>query len=234
MLNHLKKFTVAASLVAFGLGVLPAQVAAQPAASTAYGPTGYATVPLYAGLLGSYSKGLTSGTIAAGQSANAPIFSFRYGPGGTSLAVIRSIVLAASSLGTGFTAGTATCGVVAARAFTASDTGGTAGTITGNNAKMRTSFATTGVTNIQVANTAALTAGTRTLDSDPLASTDVAIGTGTNTQFINPGTALYLPTSTEYPLTLANNEGFEVQCTVPATGTWNVTVSVSWDEYTAY
>jgi hypothetical protein len=38
----------------------------------------------------------------------------------------------------------------------------------------------------------------------------------------------------EQPLQLANNEGFVVQATVPATGTWTFSVQVCRDEVSAY
>ena len=122
----------------------------------------------------------------------------------------------------------------AARAFTASDTGGTAGTLTGNNAKLRTSLATTGVSQIMIANTGTMTAGTRTLDTDPMAAIVIPLTTTAdtggvlNSSLYNPGQA------GDYPLELATNEGFVVQLTVPATGTEVITVTVDWEEYSAF
>lgn len=220
------------SLAMIAALALPAPLAAQPAASTAYGPTGVATIPLYPGLLGSYSKSLTSGTMAAGLAANSPVFSFTYG--GTRLAVVRAVTISATDITTGFAATNATFNIFAARSFTAADTGGTAGTLTGNNGKMRTSFATTGVTNIMIATTGTLTAGTRTLDTDPLAALTGGPTATAGTPMITAGTAIYLPTPNEYPLVLAANEGFVIQATVPATGTWVLSVTVTWDEYTQF
>lgn len=208
----------------------------QPAAAQqvpgAYGPNGIATVPLYAGLLGSYSKSLTSGTMAAALAANSPVFSFRYG--GSNVGVVRSVVVSATDITTGFAATNATFQMFAARAFTASDTGGSAATLTGNNGKMRTSFATTAVSDIRISSTATLTAGTRTLDTDPLAALTGGPTATAGNPMISAGTAIYLPTPNEYPLVLATNEGFVIQATVPATGTWVLTVTVTWDEYASF
>jgi hypothetical protein len=38
----------------------------------------------------------------------------------------------------------------------------------------------------------------------------------------------------DYPLALANNEGFIIAATVPATGTWNLSVATDWEEFTQY
>jgi hypothetical protein len=121
----------------------------------------------------------------------------------------------------------------AARAFTASDTGGTAATLTGNNGKLRTSFATTGVGQIMIANTGANTAGTRTLDSTPLAgaTVGVVVAAGSN---ISGQFDIFTSGTANYPAVFATNEGFVIQATVPATGTWILSVTVEWDEFAAY
>jgi hypothetical protein len=38
----------------------------------------------------------------------------------------------------------------------------------------------------------------------------------------------------EHPVLLAQNEGFVVRATVPATGTWQFGITVAWAEVTAY
>ena len=186
------------------------------------------------GLAGSYYKSLASGTMAAGLAANAPVFSFRYG--GTGYAIIKNVTVSVANGGTAFTAGTANLSMYAARAFTASDSGGTAGTLTGNNGKLRTSFGTTNVADFRIASTAALTAGTRTLDTDPIANFVAGIpATTANYQIVNPVTSYQARDQAgDYPFTLANNEGFVIQANVPATGTWSFTVTVIWDEFATY
>ena len=204
-----------------------------PVPSTyAYG-NGQPIAPLYGGLLGSYAKELASGTMAAGLASGSPIYSLRYT--GTGVAVVKRVAISAGDAGTGFASGVANFAVYAARAFTAADSGGTAGTLTGNNGKLRTSFATTGVGDIRVASTATLTAGTRTLDTDPLGGFEVGVPTTANANLAAPGTSLLDPKNAgDYPLVLATNEGFVIQAIVPATGTWSFAVYVEWDEYAAY
>src|SRR6266404_3448761 len=109
-------------------------------------------------LLGSYCMGANSGTMAAGLAGGSPVFSFRYGA--ANLAIIRKVTTEADDITTAFVAGAAKFDMIAARSFTASDTGGTAGTLTGNNGKLRTSYATTGISDFRIASTATLTAGT--------------------------------------------------------------------------
>src|SRR6266403_2036985 len=114
------------------------------------------SLPLTVGpaLLGSYCMGANSGTMAAGLAGGAPVFSFRYGA--ANLAIIRKVTAEADDITTAFVAGAAKFDLIAARSFTASDTGGTAGTLTTNNGKLRTSFATTGVSDFRIASTATL------------------------------------------------------------------------------
>lgn len=235
-----KSFIAASLLLSAAIGILhngaaAAQAANPPPTTYAYGQAGQAIAPLYGGLLGSYAKTLTSGTIGAGASAASPIYSMRYtGPG---VAVVKRVTVAATSL-TAFAAGVGNIQLFAARAFTASDSGGTAGTLTGNNGKLRTSFATTAMGDIRVSSTAALTPGTRTLDTDPLGGFEFGIAGATptaDTTFVPPGTLLINPKNAgDYPLVLATNEGFVIQATVPITGTWTASVFVEWDEYANY
>src|SRR5215510_7785934 len=97
--------------------------------------------PTDPGALGAYSLAIDNGTTAmtAGLAANSPIFSWRWG-NASNLAILRSIRMSAYVSSTGFTAGRFSFDALWARSFTASDTGGTAVTLTGNNMKKRTSF----------------------------------------------------------------------------------------------
>lgn len=60
-------------------------------------------------------------------------------------------------------------GLFFARSFTASNSGGTAFSIAGNNTKVRTSLVAPNAMDARIATTATLTAGTRTLDTKALA-----------------------------------------------------------------
>lgn len=181
-------------------------------------------------VLGSFSLVGRSGTIAAGAAADAPIFSLRWGDA-AKLALIHRVRASMSSLGTGFTAGVGRFGLVVARGFTASDAGQTDLTpIAASPAKRRAGFKDSVVTSVRVANTAALTPGVRTLDTLDLGTLLFPVTTATN--FVHLPTADLLSSSYDgvWPLVLAQNEGFVVRATVPATGTWQVLVQVDWSE----
>lgn len=190
--------------------------------------------PLDYGALGIYRKSLLSGTMAAGLAAGANVYSFRWADA-TRLCIVQKVVI--DGLGgsaTAFAAGFGNLRMFQARSFTASDSSGTAGTLTGNNSKLRTSMGTTLLTDVRISATAALTAGTRTLDTDPVAQFSFTVGTAVSVQYVN-NLALYgEDVGPEMPLVLAQNEGFVIQATVPATGTWQFGVSTRWAEVTAY
>jgi len=186
------------------------------------------------GSLGIYRLGANNGAsaMAAGLAAASPIYAWR--SGASNVYIVKRVLFMMFSGTTGFTAGNAIFNLFAARSFTASDTGGTGVTPTGNSNKLRTSMATTGIADARISATATLTAGTRTLDAQPLASIVTAISTATFTQFVNPNTVLLDQRVGEYPLVCAANEGFEIQATVPATGVWFFAVTVDWEELASY
>jgi hypothetical protein len=191
-------------------------------------------MPLDAGALGIYRKSLISGTMAAGLAAGSEIFQFRW-TDATRLCAIRRVSLdGLAGSATAFTAGFGKVDMVPARAFTVDGTGGTSGTLTGNNAKLRTSMGTSLAAAIRIASTAALTAGTKTLDTDPIAQYTFTVGVVVSAQYATQTVLLGEDVGPEHPLILATNEGFVLRATLPATGTWQFGVTVSWAELTAY
>src|SRR5262245_38552579 len=157
------------------------------------------------GSLGSYSAGSNNGTTAftGGAQTDIEIYQFRWTS--ANVGMIRSV---RSSLGASvaFAAGQIKLDLFVARSFTAAGTGGGTLTITGNNMKKRTSFGTTVMGEIRTATTAALGAGTKTLDSTPISSfvtASTAIGNPFGTSTID---LWRRDTSDEYPITLAQNE----------------------------
>lgn len=191
--------------------------------------------------LGYYALAMDSGTtqMTAGLAANSPIYSFRWG--NSNLCLLRSIRFHLWTAATAFAAGRLSVDAFFARSFTASDSVGTAATLTGNNCKKRTSFGTTLVTDIRIANTVTLTVGTRTLDALPfgriahngLGATGSA--NGVNAVIFPGNTVLWQrDSSDEYPMVFAQNEGFVIQTTVPATGVWFFGVSTEWMEIASF
>lgn len=191
--------------------------------------------PMDAGAFGHYRLSTTVALVVT-QAANGTLFSFRWADA-TRLCAIQFIRL--SCLQT--TAATATImpsfEVFAARSFTASDSVGTALTLTGNSFKRRTSFGSTLVADIRKSAVAAgLTAGTRTLDSEPI------LQMPTNQTITTPNATVYqqsvdLTNGVDHPLVLAQNEGFIVRgpsVVFAAAGTANLVVDVEWVELGSY
>ena len=191
-------------------------------------------MPLDYGALGIYRKSLLSGTMAAGLAANSEVFQFRW-TDATRLCAVRRIVLDGfAGSATAFAAGFAKIDIVPARAWSADGAGGTSATLTGNNAKLRTSMGTPLLGAARIASTAALTVGTKTLDTDPIGQISFGIGTAVSVNYLGHVPLFGEDIGPEHPLVLAQNEGFAMRATVPATGTWQFGVTVSWAELTAY
>lgn len=187
------------------------------------------------GVLGSYRIAQTSGTISAGLTAASLVYGFRFAPGaGGILALVKHVRISIGDL-VGFAAGFVAFNLFPARPYTVLDgTGGTAATVTGNNGKLRTSFATTAGATMAISTTAAISGGTSTLDTMPIATVSGSvIATAGQPPIIN-GFDLWGPLPGEMPMILANNEGFNVKATVPATGTWQLGVEVQWDEVASF
>jgi hypothetical protein len=182
---------------------------------------------------GSYRYVARTGTIGAGAAAASEIMEFRFSPADTNMrAVLRRLWITATSLGTGFTAGQVIVEAKFARAFTVAGTGGGAITLTTNMAKMRTVYGTS-LAEGRIATTAAMTAGTQTLDTRGFASVESHATNAAYVTFLgNNGIPVDLfrvePGSQE--ITFAPDEGFVVLATVPATGTWEAAVGLEWDE----
>lgn len=192
------------------------------------------------GLPGSYeswnfSIAATTGVIAPGLPASSEIFQFRWAPGtGQNRCRILCVQLSAAVDATGFgaSAASAVFDMTVARGWTAAGTGGTVVTPTGNSNKLRTTqnpslFSLGG--EVRVATTAALTAGTKTLDAQPVGNIVGGAGAaGTTMVYPIP---LYVDWAAYgIPLVLANQEGFVVRATVPATGAFKAGIWVSYVE----
>lgn len=189
------------------------------------------------GSLGVYSYGQVSGTMAAGIAGNSEILQFRWADL-TRFCLIFGVNL--EGLGgsaTAFTAGFGNVGLLIARGWSANGSGGTAATLTGNNQKLRTSMGSSLVTDLRIATTAALGAGTKTLDTQPIGIQAFSVGTVANVQYLSKVPLFGAQSGSilnPYPIVLATNEGVSMRVTVPATGTWQFGASVNWAEVAAY
>jgi hypothetical protein len=199
--------------------------------------------PLETASRGHYRVSVATGVIGAALAANAQLFQFKW-TDATRLAVVLKVRAFFLPL-TAFTAATLTdfssLDAVMTRSFAAGG-GGTTLTLSGNNAKLRTSFATSLAT-INVATTAALTLAT-TLDSQPFAQSlrkgnRVNPAAATEEVITDPGATLdFTPRidSGEYPLVLAANEGFVIRNRTvwPPAGTGTYIFECGWAEVTSY
>jgi len=190
--------------------------------------------PIEYGSFGHYRVAQTVGLVAT-QTANGTLFSFRWGDA-TRLAAITYMRLQLMQTA----AATATIWpryqIFVARSFTASDSSGTAITLTGNNMKKRTNMGTTLVTDMRFSAAAAgLTVGTRTLDANPIMEMP------TNSTITTPNAVLYSAVldmeAGDMPIILAQNEGFIVRgptTAFGAAGTADLVVDVAWAEVSSY
>lgn len=202
-------------------------------------PGHVASGPLPAGAGGGYRLSGQSGTMAAALAANSEIFQFRYVTAASRVALIHGISISAGANLAATAAALAALRATIARAWTAAGSSGTRFVLTGNNQKLRTTHATSEVSDAGIATTAALTAGTKTLDSQDIGSVAFGIGTGA----ITTSVPLVLVPKTNlmgdflgglaFPIVLANQEGFVIRSganAFPATLTWSFAVDVAWSE----
>jgi len=196
--------------------------------------------PAEHGALGHYSWGALSGIIPAALTANSEILQFQW-TDATRFCVIRKVRVSACVTTTFFAAGVPVqLDLVKATGWSAVGTGGTRPAVAAL-LKKRTNMGNSllAANNIGVITTAALGAGTKTLEGTPMQAI-VAPGPITaslNGQIIAPGTILFQHEvgDGEHPLVLAQNEGFVIRSVaVPATGTWQAAFQVDWAEVTAY
>ena len=183
-------------------------------------------------LTGAFQLASVTGAITT-LAAGAPIFSFRWAPGTGAVCVVKRIsvgFVCTTAFGAAQQMG---FGVYAARSFSGSDSGGTAITLTGNNNKYRTQLASTQMTDVRVSTTAALTAGTRTLDANAFGSNYFWVP-GLGTSLLQTDLISY--DANDYPIVLANNEGLVItnQILMGATGVGNAVINIEWFETAAY
>lgn len=196
--------------------------------------------PVDHGALGAYAYGGFTGILPAALGANSEIFQFRW-THASNLAVIRKVRIAASVTTTFFAAGVPVqIDLVKSSAWTVAGTGGTAVTPAAL-LKRRDSMASTAVAagDMRIATTAALGAGTKTLETLSLSTilAGAPITASLNGTIIAPGTIMWQAEvgDGEHPLILAQNQGFSIRSVaVPATGTWQAAINIDWAECTAY
>lgn len=196
--------------------------------------------PLDHGAGGAYTWGGFTGILPAALAANSEIFQFRW-TSSTLFAAVRKVRISACVSTTFFAAGVPVqIDLVKASSWSAQGTGGTGVNLAANN-RRRSNMANSVVASgdLRIAQTAALGAGTKTLETLSLAAIAAAgpITASLNGEIIAPGTVLWQAEvgDGDHPLVLHQNEGFVIRSVaVPATGTWTAAIAVEWSEVLTY
>jgi hypothetical protein len=130
--------------------------------------------------------------------------------------------------------------LVKSTAFTVAGTGGTDITFAALN-KRKTSMTSSVITagDVRIGTTAGLGAGTKVLETYPLATIVAAcpITGALNGTIVAPGTVLFQadPSKGVHPIVLVANEGLSItSVAIAATGTWRLSVNIDWSEVTVY
>ena len=178
---------------------------------------------------GAYRLVLRTGSIAAATAAGI-LAAIRYT--GSGVAVVSSIRVGLN-VTTAYTQGSIVISSWFTRSYTATETTAyTAATLTTNNAKLRTSFATTSMV-AGAATTTGASGGTGTDDSQAFGSATFNLPA---TIVGQPVQDLWTSAMQSYPLVLGNNEGIRIRndTAFAATGVSTVVVAVEWFEATSY
>lgn len=187
---------------------------------------------------GHYQVCVQTGAIGAGLASNSELLQF-YWSDTTRLAIIQRVWLTGMRATTAFAVGSIDLKMTVATSWTAAGSGGGTVTLTDPEAELRTGqMGASLVGEIRLATTAALGVGTKTLNTNDVGQivTHSSAGTGSAGPIIG---SIYLPLydlfddrggSAGHPLVFAQNEGFVIRATVPATGVWNLGIGVRWAE----
>jgi hypothetical protein len=185
-------------------------------------------------------SGLLTG-VAAGTASAGHLFALRWAPAGTDERRRTTFVLqrfrARLATVTGFTAAQEIgMDLSIARAFSATGSGGTAIDLTTTGRK-RSGFPNSLVTDIRVGNTGALTAGTQTLDTAPIAAaSSLELATAATVQRNVAEILMPQEDTVSHPVVLAPNEGLILRNTIAmgAAGTMRLIVEIDWLELERY
>lgn len=184
-------------------------------------------------ILGSYQ--VSTSTTAAAYASAGTAFSFRWAPAtATQLCMIRRVEVGMYVVGAITTSQFASVSMTRASTWTASDSAGTQILFsTPNSNKLRATMPATAFTTGGDMRMGVITAGTRLLDTNPLATIAGTTGTAAGTTAI-PLTPIFQHQTGDYPLILGANEGFIlVNNNAILSGTVSIVVNVEWMELAA-
>jgi len=193
--------------------------------------------PAY-GTLGYYRSANVSGAITATLGAASNLWTLR-GTNASNLCIVQNVQMIAYVASTITTSVAFIAELFIARSYTANATGGTSYVPASGQQKMKTSMGNSLMGDLQICGTSGLSAGTWTLDNQPIGYAEGNSGTTTGTVFFgngNNGVLYKQDTTNTYPIVLAQNEGLVIQNVLagPATGTFTIGVAVEWGEVATY
>lgn len=191
---------------------------------------------------GAYRLSMKSSNITAGLASDSEVFQFRYVTSAGRVCLVFGVSVSLANNVAATAASNNTLELFVARSWSAAGSSGTRATLTGNNNKLRSNHATSEVNDAGIISTTALTAGTKTLDAQPIGSVAFSFVTGAITVQLNgnicPKTNLLGEFSggLGWPLVLTNQEGFVIRNGVafPAGATPRLSVDVLWTEAEAF
>lgn len=190
--------------------------------------------------LGAYAYGGVTGILPAALGANSEIFQFRWADA-TRFALILKVTVSSCVSTTFFAAGVPSqMDLIKSTGWTVAGTGGTAispAALLKKRTAMSSSLVASG--DIRIATTAALGAGTKTLETYALAALTAPgpITGSLNGQMVPSGTIMFEAdiAAGQHPIVLAQNEGLSIRSNaIPATGTWTASISIDWVEVASY
>jgi hypothetical protein len=177
---------------------------------------------------GYYSLEIPSGSLTT-VAANGPVWSCRW-TSTTHVAVVFGFSYSAITTTAFGTAQDLAYGLYFARSFTAADTGGLAAVLTTNNGKHDTLHPTMLMSDIRIGDADVITAGTRTLDAQPLRA---AAGYGAAAlATITQNSWVFGITDSTHPLILRAEEGLVLNNLIlmGASGVVKLRVTLEWTE----
>jgi hypothetical protein len=191
------------------------------------------------GTRGIYRVALISEPMTADIVPNSDFFQMRW-PITPQLALIWGLTIEGfSNDTTPFVPGVGYLGLFIARNWTViGSVSGFTVSLLGSRQTLRSSMAKSQISPMRMCTGDYITNGNRVLDAQPVGQARFAIGSSTNTNFLQQ-VGLYGSGSMEdggnnSPIVLSQNEGIVINGSVPASGLWQFGLSVLWSEVEAY
>lgn len=217
------------------IGVTSSAVADVP--GTTFRALSVAPCPTDYGSQGAYRWAMPPTTFAAGLAAGSDIVQWKW-TSQRSLGLLQHCAMEGFGVAAAaFTAGFGRMELYPARAWTG-EGGGTAVSFTDENCKTRmVAGPQSTLGTLRYSTAGALTAGTRTIDNQPIGSIPYTLpATSVNIPILFGRQPLMNDDAGVggMPVIAIENEGVAIRATVPATGTWYTSFSFAWSEVVTY